>query len=536
MRQKASAARVPAPQSAPSPSKPADSGPPTLESLGRQLREVFPNRRLHSISLCDHEANCLWLSEGALGPDEHTLVTEALERLSAQSTLLTHEVSLEDARFAVCLAVRSPTSSLLGIAMILADGKSPGEETQERLAAAPVRNLLMRIAVLMKPSTAAEAAPVNGAGTEAPMSPAEVNDLLEADFSLEPSGPSPVPSVAAAPAAAAVPELTDPGPFTLVDDPPAPAAAAAPKLVPAAAPTLAPAAEPPVLQEPAPKAAVRPAGARAGMLPGALIATPFPVPPPSPAAVKPAPLTPIIVPVAPAIDPNLLLEVLPFGKLRTGGQTRRFQVLPRVTPGKRDPAALDALILQRLMAWLAAHRSAWSTQPTGFTLNLSVASLEDERFAHKAAAALNSHGISPETLGFEITEALCTQRRAQVERFLAQCEKTGSWVVIDDFSFDSQVLPLMRSKAVRLVKIDPKLTSCALKDKLAQALVVATVQAAKVLGIHCAAKKVDSQAALQWLTAIGCDFAQGAALAGTQTLESLAPPVAAPAAARPANP
>jgi EAL domain-containing protein (putative c-di-GMP-specific phosphodiesterase class I) len=87
----------------------------------------------------------------------------------------------------------------------------------------------------------------------------------------------------------------------------------------------------------------------------------------------------------------------------------------------------------------------------------------------------------------------------------------------------------MRSKALRLVKMDAKLTSSALKDKLCQALVVATVQAAKVLGIHCAAKKVDSQAALQWLTAIGCDFAQGAALAGTQTLDSLAPPAPAPA-------
>ena len=61
-----------------------------------------------------------------------------------------------------------------------------------------------------------------------------------------------------------------------------------------------------------------------------------------------------------------------------------------------------------------------------------------------------------------------------------------------------------------------------MKDKLCQAMVVATVQAAKVLGIHCAAKKVDSQAALQWLTAIGCDFAQGAALAAAQSLDSLA--------------
>jgi len=65
---------------------------------------------------------------------------------------------------------------------------------------------------------------------------------------------------------------------------------------------------------------------------------------------------------------------------------------------------------------------------------------------------------------------------------------------------------------------------CALvtKDQLSQALVVATVQAAKVMGIHCAAKRVESQAALQWLTAIGCDFAQGAALSPAQPLEALA--------------
>ena len=223
-----------------------------------------------------------------------------------------------------------------------------------------------------------------------------------------------------------------------------------------------------------------------------------------------------------AAEPNLQLEVLPFAKLRAGGQTRRYQVLARSSPVQRDPAAHDALVLQRLLAWLAAHRGAWNAQPTGFAVNLSIATLEDERFAQKMSAALHSNGIAGDTLGFEIAEALCTQRRAQVERFITQCEKIGAWVVVDDFSFDSQVLPLLRSKAVRLVKIDAKLTSSALKDKLSQAMVVATVQAAKVLGIHCAAKKVDSQAALQWLTAIGCDFAQGAALGAPQTLESLA--------------
>jgi EAL domain-containing protein (putative c-di-GMP-specific phosphodiesterase class I) len=65
-----------------------------------------------------------------------------------------------------------------------------------------------------------------------------------------------------------------------------------------------------------------------------------------------------------------------------------------------------------------------------------------------------------------------------------------------------------------------------LKDKLAQAMVVAIAQAVKVLGIHCAAKRVESQAALQWLTAIGCDFAQGAVLGQVQPLETLGMPPA----------
>jgi EAL domain-containing protein (putative c-di-GMP-specific phosphodiesterase class I) len=91
---------------------------------------------------------------------------------------------------------------------------------------------------------------------------------------------------------------------------------------------------------------------------------------------------------------------------------------------------------------------------------------------------------------------------------------------------DSAVLPLLRSKALRLVKIDPKLTGAALKDKLAQALVVAIAQAVRVLGIHCSAKRVESQGSLQWLTAIGCDFAQGSAISQLQPLEALLAPSA----------
>jgi EAL domain-containing protein (putative c-di-GMP-specific phosphodiesterase class I) len=591
----------------------ASDGPLTVETLGQQLREVLPARRLQSLSLCDHEANVLWLSEGALGPDEHSLVTEALMLLTADTSLPSHEIALEDGRLALFLPVRAPGGSPVGIAMILADRKSVGDDTLERITAAPVRAIMQRLAVLLKPTevnvgsgtqpipvlqfddreevsappvpapappvvrAAAAAAPavrvtpVAVAVTSPIISAAEIDDILE--FELAPQSQ---PQAAAraeahpfsanrqelnipleftdAPASAVNPldmlnlDFEDPavpsGPAARPAPPPyvAPMAAAAVAAPPQAVPTLAPVARvapapavlraPAAVPAPAPVAPPVPAVATVRAAPppkGAPAPAPAAAPQrrsaaPEPAAMAaPAVLTREVLEASEAAvnDPNLVLEVLPFAKLRAGGQTRRFQVLARSSSAQRDPAAFDALVLQRLLGWLAAHRTSWNSQPTSFTVNLSIATLEDERFAQKIAGALNTHGIAAETIGFEIAEALCTQRRAQVERFITACGKVGSWVVIDDFSFDSQVLTLLRSKALRLVKIDSKLTSSALKDKLSQAMVVATVQASKVLGIHCAAKKVDSQAQLQWLTAIGCDFAQGQALARPQPLDSL---------------
>jgi len=434
------------------------------------------------------------------------MVSEALERLSADQTLLCHEMGFEDGRLTVFLPVRAPDASLVGVAMVLADGKSLGDDTHERIAAQPVRAILMRLAVLMKPAEQGPSIPRAGeaggdgdayeSSAEEPLSAQNVNDILEFDLSPEDTGHAHIPQ---APADPATPSSDEGVLLEFADEPTQPATT--PQASAVAAVSVA--AAPPAVgeeNEPAGRITSEPVATTASSAPRAAVSE---------------------LPRPAANDASLLLEILPYAKLRPGGQTRRFQILARIATPLRDPAVQDALVLQRLMSWLASHRSAWNTQPTGFTVSLSIATLEDERFGQKLAAALNSHGIAADSLGFEIAETLCTQRRAHVERFIAQCEKIGAWVVIDSFGFDAQTVPLLRSKALRLVKIDPKLTCAALKDKLSQAMVVAAVQAAKVLGIHCAAQKVDSQAVLQWLTAIGCDFAQGAVLGRAHSLDSI---------------
>jgi EAL domain-containing protein (putative c-di-GMP-specific phosphodiesterase class I) len=164
----------------------------------------------------------------------------------------------------------------------------------------------------------------------------------------------------------------------------------------------------------------------------------------------------------------------------------------------------------------------WDAEPASFSINLSIGALEDPKFLQGLPAELARSAVAAECIGFEVSELACNQSTAQVERFVAECEKIGCFVVLDNFSLDARAVPFLRSPAVRLVKIDARLTSSALKDKLSQALVVAIVQACKVLGIHCVAKSVESQSALQWLTAVGCDLAQGFVLDRPLPLESLA--------------
>jgi EAL domain-containing protein (putative c-di-GMP-specific phosphodiesterase class I) len=696
----------------------AASEPITAESLGWQLRAALPPLRLHSVSLYDEQANVLWLSEGALGPDEHNVVLDAMEMLGNDRSLPCYENGLEDGRVGIFLPVRAPQGDLVGVAMILADLKSVGDGVLEKIVSPQVRTIMQKVAVLLRASTARPSEP------PAPI-PVAVASVIE--LAPTPAARATAPAAQpAAPLSASVPPAPAKGAAAAASKPatntkangfhaPATANGAAPTAAPAraapasiaftppAAPVAAPApdpqslspqaiddilefelfpnvgasteeevpkspassflaeslawnpggsdfemmgeASPPVLQSEPPKPApvvepvraAAPAAAAKAAAPSkaasaqamssssaAAVAVASPAPstqsapatfssfdlslpaevlspaaaPTSLAQAASAAATPsaIVVPNVPtlqasdstpttnptpaakstgatttskalgngattgtakslngatsivqslngasatvtsrtiALDPsNLILDVQPFSKLRPGGRMRRYEVLPRIPHRdvNRAPAAMDGLALQRLLSWLGTNRSAWNLEPTSFSLNLSISTLEDERFPQQVAQSLKANGIAPDNLGFEIAEPLCTQRRAQVERFISLCDKLGCFVVIDDFSFDSSVLPLLRSKALRLVKIDPKLTSAALRDKLSQAVVVAIVQAVKVLGIHCAAKRVESQASLQWLTAIGCDLAQGPALSQVLPIESLNMPAPPPPA------
>ncbi len=686
----------------------------TAESLGWQLRSALPPLRLHSVSIYNADADVLWLSEGALGPDEHNVVIEAIEGQKVDKTQQFFEFGMEDGRMAVFLPIRGPHGDLAGTVMILADMKSLTEGTMERIVTQQIRTILVKIAMLMRKNAPAStndtsqqvampgaAAPIpvdhsttivieKSAATAAsskPLGPREVEQILELELVAEPPapvaatpapGPTPTNRKGGSPATApTVPKAAlragtaQPG-FTTAAPTPA-NSRAAPTLAPVPSrpvadievlafdpdiqfPTAKPAAappadievlafdvEPPVIAA-APPAPVAPppvaraapasaattsvpalqaaAGATAQANPGATSsvrvfkATPgfLPELPPAsprkpapgvasaPAATRPAvaaapvaaqpvakkaPVTPSTtqttalpvlshaeevsglindtgpVPkldlsstIEPTIEPaaqlppleplsleesatDLTLFAQELIKLRSSGRTRRYEVLARSqrdanrneVPAAfladsvrgKDGAALDSMVVERLLTWLGQHGEAiWDSEPASFSVNVSIGAIEDETFPQRVEQWLEKHSVPAEYIGFEISEFACVQCKPAVQRFTDAIEKMGCFWVIDNFSLDSSVFELLGSKALRHVKVDPKLTAAAMKDKLPQALVVAILQACKVLGVHCVAKRIESQSAMQWLTAVGCDFAQSFSLHKPLPLDSLA--------------
>src|SRR5690349_24325616 len=168
-------------------------------AIGEALKQALSGNRLQSISLHDERGDVLWLDEGALGPDEHNFVLEAVSALNAAPDKAYVFQNFGDGRAAAFLPARSPLNDLLGIAMIIADAKFLDGKGAAKFVTPTTTNLMRRLAFLRRPaSAAAPAAP--------PPAPAAAKVVSPPAPAARPAAP-PVrpPAAGAAPARPAAP-------------------------------------------------------------------------------------------------------------------------------------------------------------------------------------------------------------------------------------------------------------------------------------------------------------------------------------------
>jgi len=188
-------------------------------------------------------------------------------------------------------------------------------------------------------------------------------------------------------------------------------------------------------------------------------------------------------------------------RLQSGSGTRRYEVV--INP---VDAQHDAAVFEHVVDWLAQNRQQYQSKPSSFAVPISAAAAVDAGFAGRLAARLERHALDEGLVMLIVPAAAWSAQPEALQPLLELCDQHRCRVVLDDFELNEAALLLLRSKAIRMLKLSAELTTEAMRERFPRALLSACTHIARVLGINCIAKRVDSAAAGRWLAVAGIDY------------------------------
>jgi EAL domain-containing protein (putative c-di-GMP-specific phosphodiesterase class I) len=277
------------------------------------------------------------------------------------------------------------------------------------------------------------------------------------------------------------------------------------------------------------------------------LATPSrPAPPPTLSPVKPSPalaraqkgVTPEIDRLHAALRKSpIALHVQRLMPLSKGGMLKRYEVLlrsksesaPNVAPHAMLKAAvdnglgsmIDRRVITELIGWLVHHPDVWQNNEAMFSVNLTSTALHDDHFIKFIELCLAKSSLPKGIIAFEIDAATALTLADRISEVAAALHRLGCPLVLDDFALRTECFALLRLPGVRYVKLAPDITAKMRTDKICQAAITAVVQMARVLGMHTVAKRTETAAEHEWLTALGVDFVQSNSMSPPIAIESL---------------
>ena len=233
---------------------------------------------------------------------------------------------------------------------------------------------------------------------------------------------------------------------------------------------------------------------------------------------------------------NLLLEMQPIMSLRAPHESLNFEVLLRMreADGRVIPAGaviaaaeksgrasmIDRWVLNTTLAWIAEHAEQLAN--TRFVcMNLSGASLNDERFVQDTFDILGRYVHVASRLCLEITESVALHDLDNTRRFIDQVRSFGVKVALDDFGAGYTSFSYLKELPADVLKIDGNFIVNINAHPANVAIVEAIVSLAGNLGMKTIAEWAEDAATVQTLHEIGVDYVQGYVVARSQPPERL---------------
>ncbi len=212
--------------------------------------------------------------------------------------------------------------------------------------------------------------------------------------------------------------------------------------------------------------------------------------------------------------------------------TTHFEVLLRlrdeqgrsVSPGLFIPEAERYGVIGMIDRWVlktVLQRGAPFCHQPGdlISVNLSGASINDERFLIEALDWLDASPLAPHYLCFEITETAAISHLDQAKSFIYAMKDVGAKFALDDFGSGLSSFGYLRELPVDFLKIDGSLVKKIHLDPCDRAMVALINDIAHMMGMETIAEFVENDQILRCLEEIGVDYAQGYGIGKPEPLD-----------------
>ncbi len=143
------------------------------------------------------------------------------------------------------------------------------------------------------------------------------------------------------------------------------------------------------------------------------------------------------------------------------------------------------------------------------SINLSVVQLMDNKLPKKLEKIINTSGIHPHFIDFEITETISLDNVPNLMEVLNQIVEIGCTLSIDDFGTGHSSLDYVKRIPANYIKIDQSFVKNIGLNPEDEAILDATINIAKRLNRKLVAEGVETELQREYLLDKDCDYFQG---------------------------
>jgi diguanylate cyclase (GGDEF)-like protein len=181
---------------------------------------------------------------------------------------------------------------------------------------------------------------------------------------------------------------------------------------------------------------------------------------------------------------------------------------------------LDRWVVAEALRWMAVN-DARLASVKGVAINLSGGTLSDPKLAQFVAGEIESAGVQPGRIMFEVTESAAIERLSTAREFIETMRALGCRFALDDFGAGHASFSYLKLLPVDTVKIDGMFVKDIASSPADEAMVRSINEVAKLLGKTTVAEFVENAEALARLRALGVDYAQGYGIERPMSIDAL---------------